>query len=69
MSGVFTSGKSSSESICVSASPAGTTALGSPGSAIRRGGTASLVVVVVPDINLLVFAYNEAAPRHDAARA
>jgi uncharacterized protein len=24
--------------------------------------------VVVPDINLLVFAYNEAAPRHDAAR-
>jgi toxin-antitoxin system PIN domain toxin len=25
--------------------------------------------VVVPDINLLVFAYNEAAPRHDAARA
>jgi toxin-antitoxin system PIN domain toxin len=25
--------------------------------------------VIVPDINLLVFAYNEAAPRHDAARA
>lgn len=25
--------------------------------------------MVVPDINLLVFAYNEAAPRHDAARA
>jgi hypothetical protein len=25
--------------------------------------------VVVPDINLLVFAYNEAAPHHDAARA
>jgi toxin-antitoxin system PIN domain toxin len=24
--------------------------------------------MVVPDINLLVFAYNEAAPRHDAAR-
>jgi uncharacterized protein len=25
--------------------------------------------MVVPDINLIVFAYNEAAPRHDAARA
>jgi len=25
--------------------------------------------MVVPDVNLLVFAYNEAAPRHDAARA
>ena len=25
--------------------------------------------MVVPDINLLVFAYNEAAPRHNAARA
>ena len=25
--------------------------------------------MIVPDINLLVFAYNEAAPRHDAARA
>lgn len=25
--------------------------------------------MVVPDINLLVFAYNEAAPRHEAARA
>jgi len=25
--------------------------------------------VIVPDINLLVFAYNEAAPQHDAARA
>jgi uncharacterized protein len=25
--------------------------------------------VVLPDINLLVFAYNQAAPRHDAARA
>jgi uncharacterized protein len=25
--------------------------------------------VIVPDVNLLVFAYNEAAPRHDAARA
>ncbi len=25
--------------------------------------------MVIPDINLLVFAYNEAAPRHEAARA
>lgn len=25
--------------------------------------------MVVPDINLLVFAYNQAAPRHEAARA
>jgi toxin-antitoxin system PIN domain toxin len=25
--------------------------------------------VIVPDINLLVFSYNEAAPRHDDARA
>ena len=25
--------------------------------------------MVIPDINLLVFAHNEAAPRHDAARA
>jgi toxin-antitoxin system PIN domain toxin len=25
--------------------------------------------MIVPDINLLVFTYNDAAPRHDAARA
>lgn len=25
--------------------------------------------MILPDINLLVFAYNEAAPRHEAARA
>src|SRR5215475_2737413 len=41
----------------------------SGGAALRGSGVASPVAVVVPDINLLVFAHNEAAPRHAEARA